>query len=430
MPELPEVERARALIERAALGREIVRVDDSRRRTSAGRTLPGDIARGPARVGRLTARPPPRQGDVGGDLRPRRRGRAGGRPRSGPCTSGMAGPDRRSARSPAGDPEEGGSGRPPRPAPRAATRLWRRFTLEFADGGSLVLFDKRRLGRAVLNPGPRPVWAPTRWRSPPRQFRRARRPRPGAAEGADHGSGGARRRREPARRRDAVAGASCRRCAPPAIAEPRGARPTCAPSCARLHARRDRQGRRAHRQGSCRSAGARRRTARAAAREMVRATVGGRTTWWCSAEQAWPPSLERLRAPSTHGGAVAAIASSSAMSARSFGPPGGALHRDEVRDRGHEDLRTLRCRSETSTASAAPRTCRDQLTRAGGAKHVERAGVRPPGVEDVRTRRRVGAHAEVSKGIWLVGHVRAVAASSATSARARASRGSRCRRRR
>jgi formamidopyrimidine-DNA glycosylase len=30
---------------------------------------------------------------------------------------------------------------------------WDRFTLSFADGGSLVLFDKRRLGRVRLDPG-------------------------------------------------------------------------------------------------------------------------------------------------------------------------------------------------------------------------------------------------------------------------------------
>ena len=29
---------------------------------------------------------------------------------------------------------------------------WNRFTLEFADGGTLVLFDKRRLGRVRLDP--------------------------------------------------------------------------------------------------------------------------------------------------------------------------------------------------------------------------------------------------------------------------------------
>jgi formamidopyrimidine-DNA glycosylase len=35
--------------------------------------------------------------------------------------------------------------------PDDSTR-WDRFTLQFADGGRLVLRDKRRLGRAVLNP--------------------------------------------------------------------------------------------------------------------------------------------------------------------------------------------------------------------------------------------------------------------------------------
>ncbi len=45
---------------------------------------------------------------------------------------------------------EGGD-RPGRDAqPRKAE--WDRFTLEFADGGRLALFDKRRLGRILLNP--------------------------------------------------------------------------------------------------------------------------------------------------------------------------------------------------------------------------------------------------------------------------------------
>lgn len=38
----------------------------------------------------------------------------------------------------------------PKPAP--AGRGWDRFTLRFADGGSLVLRDRRRLGRVVLDP--------------------------------------------------------------------------------------------------------------------------------------------------------------------------------------------------------------------------------------------------------------------------------------
>ena len=45
---------------------------------------------------------------------------------------------------------EGGGPRRRDAQPRKAE--WDRFTLEFADGGSLVLFDKRRLGRVRLNP--------------------------------------------------------------------------------------------------------------------------------------------------------------------------------------------------------------------------------------------------------------------------------------
>jgi formamidopyrimidine-DNA glycosylase len=43
-----------------------------------------------------------------------------------------------------GGPRRQGA-QPPKP-------VWNRFTLEFADGGRLVLFDKRRLGRIRLNP--------------------------------------------------------------------------------------------------------------------------------------------------------------------------------------------------------------------------------------------------------------------------------------
>jgi formamidopyrimidine-DNA glycosylase len=38
------------------------------------------------------------------------------------------------------------------PPPAAEGRGWDRFTLRFADGGALHLRDKRRLGRAVLDP--------------------------------------------------------------------------------------------------------------------------------------------------------------------------------------------------------------------------------------------------------------------------------------
>ena len=119
MPELPEAERARQQIERV-LGREIVAVDD--RDTYVSRPhAPGEIAA--ALVGRrLTAA--------------HRRGKflwaeTDGGPDLG-LHLGMAG--RISI-------DEA-------PAPNR----WDRFVLEFADGGRMALRDKRRLGRAVIEP--------------------------------------------------------------------------------------------------------------------------------------------------------------------------------------------------------------------------------------------------------------------------------------
>ncbi len=128
MPELPEVERARALLEARALGREIVAVDDSDVWVCRP-FVPGEIAA--ALTGReLTA--------------VHRRGKSmwcetGGGPVLG-LHLGMAGrivvDDGE-----AGDPEPAGEG-----------RGWDRFRLDFADGGLLVLRDRRRLSRAVLDP--------------------------------------------------------------------------------------------------------------------------------------------------------------------------------------------------------------------------------------------------------------------------------------
>ena len=120
MPELPEAERARAQLERV-LGREIVGVDDADAYVCRphGR---GEIAS--ALTGRrlLTAQ---RRGkflwlETDGE---------------GPILGlhlGMAG---RIAIDQPVDP-----------------RGWDRFALEFADGGRMALHDKRRLGRAVLEP--------------------------------------------------------------------------------------------------------------------------------------------------------------------------------------------------------------------------------------------------------------------------------------
>jgi formamidopyrimidine-DNA glycosylase len=118
MPELPEAERARQQIERA-LGREIVAVDDTDVYVCRPHA-PGEIAA--ALVGRrLTAAH--RRGkflwaetdDGGPDLG---------------LHLGMAGRI-------AVDEEPIG---------------WDRFVLEFADGGRMALRDKRRLGRAIVEP--------------------------------------------------------------------------------------------------------------------------------------------------------------------------------------------------------------------------------------------------------------------------------------
>ena len=103
MPELPEVERARALIEARALGRRIAAVDDSDTYVCRPHA-PGEIA-GALTGARLIAA--------------HRRGKTMW------CET-----DR---------------------GPVLGT-TWDRFALEFEDGGRLVLRDKRRLGRAVLDP--------------------------------------------------------------------------------------------------------------------------------------------------------------------------------------------------------------------------------------------------------------------------------------
>ncbi len=120
MPELPEAERARRQIDRV-LDREIVAVDD--RDTYVCRPhAPGEIAA--ALVGRRLARSHRRgkflwveTGD-GGPVLGLHLGMAGRLDVDGP------------------------------PAPRD----WDRFAIEFAGGGRLALRDKRRLGRAVLEP--------------------------------------------------------------------------------------------------------------------------------------------------------------------------------------------------------------------------------------------------------------------------------------
>lgn len=144
MPELPEVEIARRLIADLALGRRIRDVDDADTYVCRPHS-PGELRA--ALSGRmLTAA--------------HRRGKLIWCETSSPDGSPGAGPDlgihlgmagRLVVTAQDGWVAEGGD-RPGRDAqPRKAE--WDRFTLEFADGGRLALFDKRRLGRIMLNPG-------------------------------------------------------------------------------------------------------------------------------------------------------------------------------------------------------------------------------------------------------------------------------------
>jgi formamidopyrimidine-DNA glycosylase len=129
MPELPEVERARALIEAGALGRRIIAVDDHDTYVCRPHA-PGEIA-GALTGAMLTAAH--RRGKsmwVETD-----RGVVLG------LHLGMAGRIVVDGQE-AGDPKPANPDQP----------IWDRFRLDFADGGFLVLRDKRRLGRAVLDP--------------------------------------------------------------------------------------------------------------------------------------------------------------------------------------------------------------------------------------------------------------------------------------
>lgn len=143
MPELPEVESARLVIERCALRRRIAGVDDTDRYVCRPH-LPGDLRA--ALAGRqLTAA--------------HRRGKSLWCDTSGPGRSRAPGPTlgihlgmsgKIVIADGAGNEIDGGDywerGRAP------GDYRFARFTLRFADGGALLLVDPRRLGRVRLNP--------------------------------------------------------------------------------------------------------------------------------------------------------------------------------------------------------------------------------------------------------------------------------------
>jgi formamidopyrimidine-DNA glycosylase len=137
MPELPEVESARAVIERSGLHRVIVGVDDADAYLCRPH-LPGQIR--DALVGRAL-------------VAARRRGKSMW------CVTGDDGPDLgihlgMSGKIVIADPDgaevDGGDYWEGRRHP--GDYRWARFTVMFADGGRLMLVDPRRLGRVRLDP--------------------------------------------------------------------------------------------------------------------------------------------------------------------------------------------------------------------------------------------------------------------------------------
>ncbi len=156
MPELPEVEFARAVIERKGLRRRIVEVDDSDSYVCRPH-VPGEI----------------RHALLGGELvTAMRRGKSmwcQADPSLGAVTLGihlgMSGKiviaDANGSETDGGDYWEGRRQR--------GDYRWARFTLTFADGGRLMLVDPRRLGRIRLNP-PVEQLGPDAQRISPAQF--------------------------------------------------------------------------------------------------------------------------------------------------------------------------------------------------------------------------------------------------------------------
>jgi formamidopyrimidine-DNA glycosylase len=170
------------------------------------------------------------------------------------------------------------------PDPRlSGNPAWSRFTVEFSDGGALLLFDKRRLGRAVLDPDLTHL-GPDALKVGKADFRarvgvgdaplKARIMDQTVVAGvgnllADETLWQARLAPlRPAGSLDADALDALWKALRAATRE--------AMKKGGVHTGRIIEHRR--RDGSCPRCGA----------PMVKAAVGGRTTWWCSAEQAWP----------------------------------------------------------------------------------------------------------------------------------------------
>jgi formamidopyrimidine-DNA glycosylase len=144
MPELPEVETARRLIADRALHRRIVDVDDSDSYVARPHP-PGELRT--ALTGRSLTAAHRRGKTIWLETSPAGEAVAPGGPELG-IHLGMSG--RIVVTDPDGTVAEGGD--PYRYDTGPGRARWSRFTLTFADGGSLVLRDPRRLGRVRLNP--------------------------------------------------------------------------------------------------------------------------------------------------------------------------------------------------------------------------------------------------------------------------------------
>jgi formamidopyrimidine-DNA glycosylase len=275
VPELPEVETARRLIADRALHRRIVTVDDADTFVCRPHS-PGELR--DALVGRtLTAA--------------KRRGKTMWVETSGAGGSAAPGPDlgvhlgmggRIVVTGPDGQAQEGGGPRRRDAQPRKPE--WNRFTLEFADGGRLVLFDKRRLGRVRLDPAV-DLLGPDAEEVTAAQFR----------ELISRGSIAVKARLLDQTKIAGVGNlladeALWQARIPPATPVSRLQRKDADRLYRTLQAALTSAGAKGgvhtgdvisarHPGGSCPRCGA----------EMVHGTVGGRSTWWCSREQAaWP----------------------------------------------------------------------------------------------------------------------------------------------
>ena len=149
MPELPEVETARKVIAERALHRTIVAVDDTDSYVCRPHA-PGQIR--DALLGRQLIAAHRRGKTMWCETSGLDGSAEHGSAEHGPDLGlhlGMAG--RIVVESPGLETAWGGE--PFRRDAQPARAQWDRFRLDFADGGSLVLFDKRRLSRVRLNPG-------------------------------------------------------------------------------------------------------------------------------------------------------------------------------------------------------------------------------------------------------------------------------------